>query len=433
MDIFLHSFIGLIIGYIAGLLPGLGPASAMLIMMPYFINIDPVSVICAYLSLSIGAQYASSIMAITIGVPGMESAAPTAREFNNIKKYHLELTALRQNATSSLIGSVIGMGLFSFFVLHLADYPQIFRTDVRFSFLVLAYFLMVLVSERKLISMVMLFIGSYISSIGFNENTFELKNFGFDILNAGIPWIPLILGSIIGDVVFSLKKPEIVHDINKTEEINTELINKVNIYPSVVRSSFLGFFVGFIPGLTYKLSSILTYMLEYKFNRKKHKIERTLRSIAGSEASHSSGLMAMLMPLLLFSIPISISEGILLNVITLSSSLQEIIKELLVDRYIFIFSVVFISILSFLITYYSKHWVKYVINIDFKHMKWIMVTIGIVSVIMSSQYELSFELMIYFITLFIFFVIRLEPLTFVMGVFLFPYLRDTYYVLQNIS
>lgn len=422
----LYSLLGLVLGLIAGILPGIGPGSIMLVTLPLFLSLDTVQASVTYLALAISCQYASSVMAIVAGVPGMESALPTAKEFPIIKKYHLEHIALNQNAICSMIGNVIGIILFLLIFPHLQDFPSLFKNSIKLSILSLAYVVLIFLSDKKLPSLILMIAGSYLTTIGYNDETFQTKNFGLEILNSGIPWIPLVLGSIIGYVLYSLKEPK-----SKTQHFLNPKI-KTPIFVSSLRGGALGFFIGFVPGLSYILSSMVTYIVEHKILAKRPLKEKTLRSIGASEAAHSSGIMAMLMPLLLFSIPITVSEGIILNVITLHSSIDEVIRRILANEYEIVAIVFVINLLSFIFVYYSKLWVKYILKINLNIFKWVIFVFGLFSIVISNQYSLSFELSIYLVTVFIFYHIKVEPLPFIMALFLYPSLQRALFLFHQL-
>lgn len=421
------SLFGLLLGIIAGILPGIGPASIILLTFPIWLSFDPVSMLIGYLSLAISTQYVSCVTAIYLGIPGAESAAATAKEFGNIRRFGVTRQAIIQNATSSVLGNLIGIGIFLAFLPLLNHLSSFYQNKVMVAILSLTYVTMAITSEKRLEGVLGILVGTGLMTLGYNPNTFTTINFGLSFLDNGIPWPPLVLGSLIGYGLYSIRPgTEKVEDVKDTGE-------KEQYLGSATFGGLLGFFVGFVPGLSYILASILMYNFENRRLKAAHPAKRTLNSIAASEAAHSSAAIAALVPFLVFMIPITASEAVIMNALTLTTTLKDTLNELLSELWLFFGILIAVNLVSFLIALYSRALVNLIFGIPEKIIKGTLAFFGLIAVYSSTDYSTEVSLITYGFVLLLFSKKGFDPLPFVMSVLLFPTVQNTYYLFRSLA
>lgn len=419
---------GVFLGIFSGLMPGIGSGSILLIVFPLLLQLDPTHVLVLYLSLVISSQYVASVTAIYTGIPGAESANPTAKEFSSIRSLGLTHLAIFQNAAVSVLGNVIGIFGFLLLIPFLFDLSAVYQNNIKVGILLLAYTALILTDERKLVAVLCIGTASFLMSLGFNPHTFETVNLGLNFLDSGLSWTALVMGALVGSSLSGLStesKPEYESGCIQTH------------YPYIesgVRGSILGFFIGFVPGLSYVLSAILSYSAErrYLLFKAKPKEQVVLGSIAASEAAQSSGTVSMLIPLLVFGIPITVSEGIILNALTITSDLSTIVANLQDKFLIVAFTLLGVNVLSFWLALRSRFLVKLIFQIPTKALQVALVLMGLIAVVLSNEYYVLLATGTYFTCLVVFVLLRTNPLPFIMATLLFSTTQSTFYLFKEL-
>jgi len=414
----ISSLFGVLLGIISGLLPGIGSGSIMLLFFSVIILFDPLQILVLYLSLAISSQYVASVAAIYIGIPGAESASPTAKEFSNIRKFNLTNIAIIQNAKSALMGNIVGSLLFISLIPLVIYFLSIYKNDVKLTILSLTFLIILITSENKFLCALTIIGGFYLSKLGYNDNTFETFNLGLSFLNSGLPWISLTLGSLIGSTSSSL-----VNNNNNNNIANIESISNIRkefgYKKSSLRGSFLGFFIGFVPGLSYILSSIVSYLIEKRILKNKvDNKELTLRPIAASESAHASGAIASICPFLVFGIPITASEAIILNVITESERLDSVFEKLMNNIELVLLMLLLVNVVSYFIAQQSKKLIQLFFSIPKNVIKSLLITFGFIAIYFSTYTDHYLSVIVYFITLIFFMYKNINPLPFIVIILL---------------
>lgn len=425
------TLIGVVLGVVSGLLPGIGTGSIMLVFLFYLVQIPATHALVLYLGIVISSQYVASVTAIYTGIPGAESAAPTAKEYPTLRRLGLSHIAIVQNATMSVLGNVIGLLGFIVIIPLLTNLTSVYQIHLKLGILLLTFLTVILVDERKWVALASILAAAYLSSIGPNPHTFEIHNFGIPQLSAGLSWVALVMGALIGSSQAQLKSTTL-KGISAPTTISPS--RWVGVSCAGVRGSVLGFIIGFIPGLSYILSSILSYSVEGRLQRARGSNEATttLRSIAASEAAQSAGSVSMLVPLLVFGIPITVSEGIILNVLTLSSDLKTIVTELSDNFLVIGIILLVINLLGLVFALYSRHLLNWLFKIPIVALRIGLVLFGAIAVWNESDFYPSVALLTYVLVLLAFSRLRVNPLPFVMSVLLYPTLLSTIYIFKEL-
>ena len=69
--------VGVLVGTLVGVLPGLGPASAIAILLPLTVVLEPAQAIIMLAGIFYGSQYGGSTTAILMNIPGEASSVVT--------------------------------------------------------------------------------------------------------------------------------------------------------------------------------------------------------------------------------------------------------------------------------------------------------------------------------------------------------------------
>ena len=418
-------FLGLGMGIIAGLVPSLGSASIMLVCLPLLLAMDPVHALYAYLALVISNQYLGSVTAIYTGVPGTEASVPTAREYPTIRSLGLSGVAIRQNATASVWGNVLGLGLMLVTLPILHELLVLYKNSIRLGIVSTTFAIIVLMSEKKLNALVSLALGSFLVSLGYDSQTFETFNLGLSIFDNGVSWVVLLMGSLVGASIYRMRKMELQTETKQD-------IESTPIFSSVVRGAGIGFVAGLVPGLSYILSSSLAYTVERSLRVNESQQDRTLKSIAASESAQSAGSVSMLIPFLLFSIPITAGEGVIMNVVTLHDTLENLFAELTGNLPLLFGYFILVNVISYMLARSARVVLKVILRIPVNVIQAFLIASGVVAVYMTTDFGLAFDLVCYFVLMAVFYRTKLDPLPFIMGVLLWPTLSNDLYFFKEL-
>lgn len=418
---------GLLLGVISGLIPSLGSASIILITLPWFMAMEPINALYAYLAIVISTQYLGSVTAIYTGIPGTEASVPTAREYATIRRFKLSFVAILQNAQASLAGNLIGLLLFILVLPLLADALSLYKNTIKLGILVTTFLVIILVNEKRFRALLSVVLGGVLISLGYDLQTFETFNLGLSIFDNGISWVVLLMGSLVGSGLNQLRVFE-----KPVDPIYDRVIYKPEIKRPVIQGGILGFIIGFVPGLSYILSSMMAYTVEKHISRKQSEPKRTLSSIAASESAQSSGSVSMLIPFLLFSIPITASEGVIMNVVTMKVSLEEVFFQLTENKLTLLLVFVGINLSAYVIAMTCRGLVRFIFSIPTIVIQCLLALTGVLAVVFSTNVNIGFELVAYAAVILFFYKTRLDPLPFIMSVLLWPTLQTSLYLFKEL-
>ena len=104
----LFGFIGCMLGTIVGVLPGLGPTSAIAILFPITLKLEPTAAIIMLGGIFYGSQYGGSTTSILMNVPGEASSVATCFDGYKMAQQGRAGQALAISAIGSFIGGTIG-------------------------------------------------------------------------------------------------------------------------------------------------------------------------------------------------------------------------------------------------------------------------------------------------------------------------------------
>lgn len=436
MSLFLVSLIGLGMGIFSGLLPGIGTASILLTFYTIIIHFSPLELMVLYISLIISSQYVATLTAIYTGIPGAESAFPTAKESSNLIRMGITREAVAQNAIASLVGNSVGLILF-FILMPVAMYAySIFGAAVQMSIILTSIILVVSTSDKRWLALISIIMAFAMSSIGQSPHTYAVYNFGFDFLTDRLSWVAMTMGAIIGYSISSImdyKHTDIPN--SKPLSVYSGFTTMKGKYGATLRGSFIGFFVGLVPGLSYILSSTVAYQIEKKITRNDpSKSDGILKSLISSDAAHCSGTIAMLIPLLAFGIPITASEGVIFNIITLHSTTSDVLASLIKSIVYVMFIVLFINLISMVFAWKLGNVLVRVFSIPKHLLMFLIIALSLVSVVYISMMngQIILPIAVYFIVGIIHFLLRMNPLPFIFGVLVFNVFETLTYSLYQL-
>jgi TctA family transporter len=100
--------LGIVIGFAVGILPGLGGPTALALMLPFIVKMNPVQAFAFLIGMAAVTNTTGDITSILLGVPGEPTAAATIVDGHPMAKRGEAGRALGAVLMSSLVGAVFG-------------------------------------------------------------------------------------------------------------------------------------------------------------------------------------------------------------------------------------------------------------------------------------------------------------------------------------
>ena len=135
----LWALLGCTIGTAVGVLPGIGPATAVAMLLPITLKVDPTASMIFFAGIYYGAMYGGSTTSILLNTPGESSSMVAALEGNKMARSGRAASALATAAIGSFVAGTIATVLVTFFAPLVATYAVLLGPPEYFLLMVLAF------------------------------------------------------------------------------------------------------------------------------------------------------------------------------------------------------------------------------------------------------------------------------------------------------
>lgn len=305
-------FLGTTFGIVCGALPGLGPSMAVILLLPFTYNMDPIVGIITLVAVNVGAQAGGSISSILLRVPGTASAIATTFDGYPMATQGKAGKALGLAFTASAFGSIFSA------IAMLISAPLLAKAALKFQSA--EYFVLALLglscisslgSKNQAKAILSGFLGLLLSTIGLDAiNGAERFTFGQSWLYGGIDYIPVMIGayaiaevykniSIHCGVAVSEGK---VEKNSKFEFIKLkDILSKINTY---LKASIIGTIVGIIPAAGGSIAAFIAYSEEVRASKTPELFGTGIEEgVIAPEAANNGAVGGSLVPTLTLGIP----------------------------------------------------------------------------------------------------------------------------------
>ncbi len=319
--------IGCLVGTFIGMLPGLGPMSAIALMIPIAIGLDPSTGIILMAAVYYGAISSGSTSSILINAPGVASTVATSFDGYPLAKQGHAGKALAIAAYASFSGGVIGAILLLVAAPSLAAVSLAFQSTDYFALMVLGLTAVAAFAGRGnvLKALLMTVVGLMLSTVG-TDQTQGVQRYTFGMLDLldGVSFLLLAMATFaLSEALMGIIKPK--SDADRLREMDAQrsvgkiAVSKaevVEIAPVIGRSSILGFLIGVLPGAGATIASFLAYGTEQRLagREKGAKFgQGSVRGLAAPESANNAAATGSFVPLLTLGIPGSGTTAIMLG------------------------------------------------------------------------------------------------------------------------
>jgi len=315
----LWCLLGCTIGTAVGVLPGIGPATAVAMLLPITLKVDPTASMIFFSGIYYGAMYGGSTTSILLNTPGESGSMVTAMEGNKMAKNGRAGAALATSAIGSFVAGTIATVLVTFFAPVVATYAIRLGPPEYFLLMVLAFCTVsAVLGKSTLRGLTALFIGLAMGLVGIDQISGQARyTAGVPELLDGLEVVLIAVGlfavsEALYNVMYEGKTVETENPMSKVHMTKEEWKRS---WPAWLRATFIGFPFGTIPAGGSEIPTFLSYATEKKISKHPEEFGTigAIEGVAGPEAANNAAITATLIPLLTLGIPTSNTTAILLG------------------------------------------------------------------------------------------------------------------------
>lgn len=312
----LYIAIGVLLGTIVGLIPGLGPSTAIALLLPLAMTLDPSRALVMMIALYLGAEYGGRISAIVLNMPGDASAMMTALDGYPLAKAGQAGKALKLSAIGSFVGSVIATVGLILLAAPLASLALGFGPSAYFAVVVMALVLAAtLVGGNMVKSILAVTLGLMIATVGIDSQAGSPRfTFGTSALLDGVELIVVIIGLFgVGEIIYQVSNAPRGRKLVDASSGRVTRSDLRKTFPTMVKSSIIGFLGGVLPGSGTTLAAFLGYSLEKRMAKDSSKFGKgDIRGLVAPETASNASVSGAMVPTLSLGIPGSGTTAVLL-------------------------------------------------------------------------------------------------------------------------
>ncbi|MDQ7821057.1 MAG: tripartite tricarboxylate transporter permease [Armatimonadota bacterium] len=315
----LVAVVGLVLGTAIGVLPGLGGTNGVALLLPLTFTLTPTSAIILLASVYWGAIFGGAITSILFNIPGEPWSVATTFDGHPLAKQGKPGIALTAAFTSSFIGALVSIILFTFFAPPLAELALRFGPPENFAVLLLAFATFAGLGGGDLLKTVLMtLLGLLLSTVGFDIVSGRPRmNFGFVELQSGINFVVIAIGLFgLGEILLTVEEGLRIEGVRGRISFR-DLWETWKLFPryvaTLVRATILGFWIGVLPGTGATPASFMSYGLAKQFSAHPERFGKgeVEGVVAPETAAHAAGIGALL-PMVTLGIPGSPTAAVML-------------------------------------------------------------------------------------------------------------------------
>jgi putative tricarboxylic transport membrane protein len=315
----LWALVGCTIGTAVGVLPGIGPATAVAMLLPITLKVDPTASMIFFAGIYYGAMYGGSTTSILLNTPGEAGSMVTAMEGNKMAKNGRAGAALATAAIGSFVAGTIATVLVTLFAPLVAHYAVLLGPPEYFLLMVLAFCTVsAVLGKSTLRGLTALFIGLAMGLVGLDQISGQARyTGGVPELLDGLEVVLIAVGlfAVAEALYVVLYEGRGVETQNRMSKVHMTKAEWRRSWPAWLRATAIGFPFGTIPAGGSEIPTFLSYATEKKLSPHKQEFGTTgaIEGVAGPEAANNAAITATLIPLLTLGIPTSNTTAILLG------------------------------------------------------------------------------------------------------------------------
>lgn len=353
----LYPTVATLLAMIFAFLPGLSGVTLMALAISLTFSWEPLPIMLIFGAFAGGSTFMGSITAILFNIPGTAPSAATMIDGHPMARQGKALTAIGCAASSSALGSTIGVLVL---ILLLPVLRGLILSFGPVEFLMLAIWglatIAALAGSSLLKGLGMAGIGLLLGFVGLERRTGEARfTLGLDQLSDGLNIIPVFLGAFALSQVlelFARQESAAPAPVPLSGSLWEGVRAPLDHPGLLLRSSLLGSIVGMIPAVGGTVASFLAYGQAVQSSRDRGQFGHgDIRGVIAPEAAHDAKDGGSLAPTLAFGIPGNEGTAVLLAALTLHGFVPgpEMLREQLPMAFALIWSLFYSNWLTSLL------------------------------------------------------------------------------------
>jgi len=318
--------LGTTLGILWGAMPGLTTTMAMALLIGLSTGMSQNVSIMFILGVFTGSVFGGAISAVLINIPGTPDSVPTMIEGYPLARRGEGGLALGTAIAASFVGNWVGILLMIAFIPAVLKIALSFRSWEMFLLAMwgIAICGTMAAGKRPLKGWMSGWIGLLVSFIGLDSiHAVPRYTFGFDILDDGISYIPVLIGLFgLSEVLRALPKKNAASIPAKVGRVVPPLGMLWKHSRAALRSGLVGTIIGAIPGAGANVAAFLSYDIG---RRRASPEERakwgkgSYEAIVCAEVANNANIGGSLLPTLTLGIPGSAAAAAFLAALELKN------------------------------------------------------------------------------------------------------------------
>ena len=317
-------FAGVVVGLIFGVVPGIGGTTAIALLMPLTLGMDPRNAMMLMGGIMGAVSAGGSITSILINTPGGAPNAATCFDGYPMAQQGKAGAAIGAAAAASTLGGLFGIVLLVAVIPVLKEIVLLFGPPEFFMLALMGLAAVALSTGGQFLrGLIAGGIGLMLSFVGYSGVTGTVRfTGGSEYLWDGISLIPALTGlfAITEMIALSVAGGTISKDATATRV--TGVMEGVwacfTHWKTLLQGSAIGTVIGAVPGLGGTVAAFLSYTAAMQISKSPETFGKgNIEGVIGPEAANNSKDGGSLIPTLAFGIPGSAEMAVFLGVLVL--------------------------------------------------------------------------------------------------------------------
>lgn len=316
--------LGVIVGLIFGAIPGLGGTTALALLIPLTIGMEPYEAITLVGGVMGSAEFGGSVSAILLNTPGIAPNAATCFDGYPLAQQGKAGLAIGASAAASSLGGLFGVCILIAVIPIAKQIVLLFGPPEFFMLAILGLSAIALSTGRAFLrGLISAGIGLMLAFVGYDAVSGGVRfTLGSEYLWDGIALVPALTGlfAISEMINLSVKGGTVAKETGavRITRVYDGIKAVFENYPIVLRGSAIGAFIGAIPGVGGTVASFLAYSATVQISKDPGSFGKgNIQGVIAPESANNAKDGGALIPTLAFGIPGSAEMAVFLGILIL--------------------------------------------------------------------------------------------------------------------
>jgi putative tricarboxylic transport membrane protein len=318
--------LGCVMGTFIGMMPGLGPVTAVSLLVPVVLTMQPATAMVLLAAIYYGAMFGGSTASVLINAPGESSSVPTTFDGYPMARKGQAGKALALCAWGSFVGGTIATLLLMLAAPTLARWALAFQAPEYFALMVLGLTAVAAFTESGgvLKALLMTVVGLMLATVGTDvADGVERYTLGIADISDGLSFVLLAMAAfaLAEALTAALRDEKVSEEAKKAARGDVGSLKLTGddvreVAPTMARSSVLGFVVGVLPGAGATIAAFMSYAVERNIATGARRDEfgkGSRRGVTAPETANNAAAGGAYVPLLTLGIPGSGTTAVILG------------------------------------------------------------------------------------------------------------------------